>query len=68
MSNLNNLLEKQAECIAKGDLDGSQKLIKNITFNAGGHYNHEFFWDSLCPQADSDLPEEGSDLHTAITD
>ena len=30
-----------------------------IKFNGGGHLNHEIFWSSLCPQADSALPEKG---------
>ena len=68
VTNLNNLLEKQAECTAKGDLTGSISLSKLIHFNAGGHINHEFFWESLCPQADSELPSPGTDLHDAIAD
>ena len=67
VTNLNNLLEKQAELTAKGDLLGSVQLTGLVAFNSGGHYNHEFFWDSLCPQADSELPSSG-DLHEAITE
>ena len=68
VTNLNNLLEKQAELTAKGDLQGSINLSNNIHFNAGGHMNHEFFWDSLCPPADSELPSDGGKLHMAINE
>ena len=68
VTNLNNLLEQDAEHKATGNLQASIGLSNLIHFNAGGHLNHEFFWESLCPTADSALPEPGSDLHTAITD
>ena len=38
-----------------------------IKFNGGGHLNHELFWDSLCPKADSSLPESGP-LHEAMVE
>ena len=66
VNNLNNLLEQQAEFNAKGDIQKSIGLSQQIKFNGGGHLNHEFFWDSLCPQADSSLPEEGSELNKYI--
>ena len=66
VNNLNNLLEQQAESAARGDLQKSIGLSQQIKFNGGGHLNHEFFWESLCPQADSSLPEEGSELHRHI--
>ena len=67
VTNLNNLLEKEAECIARDDLAGQVQLLNAIRFNGGGHYNHTLFWDSLCPVGDSELPESG-DLHEAIVD
>ena len=30
--------------------------------------NHEFFWETLCPVADSAMPEEGSELHKYLTE
>ena len=63
VNNLNILLEQQAEANAVGDLQKAIGLTQNIKFNGGGHVNHEFFWETLCPVADSAMPEEGSVLH-----
>ena len=68
VNNLNNLLEQQAEFSVTGNLQKAIGLSQQIKFNGGGHLNHEFFWDSLCPQADSCLPEEGSELHKYIVE
>ncbi len=67
VNNLNNLLEQQAEAAATGDIKTSIGLSQSIRFNGGGHLNHEFFWDSLCPQADSALPDSGP-LYDAIVE
>ena len=42
-------------------------LTQGIKFNGGGHYNHEFFWETLCAPEDSHRPEEGTTLHSEIT-
>ena len=65
VNNLNNLLEQQAEAQATGQLAKALSLQSALRFNGGGHLNHEFFWDSLCPQADSALPDSGP-LYEAI--
>ena len=42
------------------------ELSKAIKFNGGGHFNHEFFWDSLCPQEESQRPEVDDQLHRYV--
>lgn len=59
VNNLNKLMEQQAEANARGDLKTAISLSSAIKFNGGGHLNHTIFWDSLCAQADSSLPENG---------
>ena len=57
VNNLNKLIEQTMEAQARNDLHTVIDLSKNLKFNGGGHYNHEFFWDSLCAPADSHRPE-----------
>ena len=59
VNNLNNLMEQQAEAQATGNLQKAISLSSAIKFNGGGHLNHEIFWSSMCPQADSAMPESG---------
>ena len=67
VNNLNIVLEKQLEALYKGDTRTMISLEKAVAFNGGGHFNHEFFWDSLCPAKDSRPPREGGDLHRLLT-
>ena len=57
VNNLNGLIEKTQEAIARNDINTQIDLSKAIKFNGGGHFNHEFFWDSLCTPKDSHRPE-----------
>ena len=47
------------------DIRKMTQISDLIRFNGGGHLNHELFWESLCPEADSHIPESGP-LHDAL--
>ena len=66
VNNLNNLYEAAAKAQEAGDNQKYVDLSQGIKFNGGGHLNHEFFWDNLCPVSESKVPAEGSDLSNAI--
>lgn len=51
VANLNQAMESYLEAQQKGDLPKMKVLQKAVNFNAGGHLNHTFFWESLAPQS-----------------
>lgn len=57
VNNLNIFMEQAYEAQAKNDVAKIIQIQKGIKFNGGGHFNHEFFWDSLCAPKDSHRPE-----------
>lgn len=69
VDNLNKFAEQAQEALAKNDLKKHAELCQIIKFNAGGHYNHTFFWDSLTPikNGGGQLPAESSELHKLIS-
>ena len=66
INNLNALNEQAAEALETGDSKKHVDLSQGIKFNGGGHLNHEFFWEGLCPVSESKPPTPGSDLANAI--
>ena len=52
VANYNKLQKEAAEALAEGDHLKFTELTQAIKFNGGGHLNHEFFWESLCPPGD----------------
>ncbi len=39
------------------DLKINNEIKQKIIFNAGGHYNHQFFWRILQPQSSQQIPQ-----------
>ena len=68
VNNLNGLYEKASSALDNGDHQGFVDSSQAIKFNGGGHLNHEFFWESLCPIAEGggNLPQQGSPLDQAL--
>ena len=47
----NGLIDRINEALCSGNQVDIVELTRDINFNGGGHYNHEFFWESLTPIA-----------------
>ena len=62
VNNLNQLIEQAQEAMAKNDIAKTIEISKALKFNGGGHFNHEFFWDSLCAPKDSHRPDHDTQL------
>ena len=54
--------------MTKGDHQKFTDLTQAIKFNGGGHLNHEFFWESLCPPDKFKDLEEDSELYKKIVE
>jgi Fe-Mn family superoxide dismutase len=68
VDNLNTFASEAQEALEKNDVKKHASLCQIIKFNAGGHYNHTFFWESLTPikLGGGKLPEDTSALHKLI--
>ena len=53
-------VEKLNKLIAESATSPQKKveLAQAIKFNGGGHFNHEFFWESLAPKGKGGKPSE----------
>ena len=68
INNLNALQEQAAKALESGDTQKYVDLSQGIKFNGGGHFNHEFFWESLCPVSEQTALGGHSALRKAINE
>ncbi|RAG74018.1 superoxide dismutase, partial [Burkholderia multivorans] len=61
----NTAVEQIAEARESGNLANLPKLIRDLSFNLGGHVNHSIFWQNMSPDG-GDKPV--GELAAAIDD
>jgi Fe-Mn family superoxide dismutase len=66
ITNYNNLQLEAADALSSGNAQKLIELTQAIKFNGGGHLNHEFFWESLCPVKDAKPIDQSSELFKKI--
>ena len=68
VKNLNNAIKEAEAALKEGDTEKYIDLADTISFNGGGHYNHEFFWDGLTPikEGGGELPDKNSALYKLL--
>lgn len=53
VDNLNAALKQMKECSDQGNMRGLADAQRVAYFNAGGNFNHNFFWETLSPQKEN---------------
>ncbi|RJR31286.1 superoxide dismutase [Candidatus Parcubacteria bacterium] len=54
----NAILEKSDNQRNLGSEMDLKAMLKALSFNIGGHILHSLFWENLCPEKESNAPEE----------
>ena len=68
INNYNKLQKEATKALMDGNHQKFTELSENIKFNGGGHFNHEFFWESLCPVSQQTSLGGHSGLRKAINE